>query len=116
MCRYARGMSNSVGAADRRTITFSARQLRRKFKHAADFGVPGPYNQTQATRFAQALRAHVEDRAMLVLRGTYRGAPVMHFVHPTTGLDVMCGADNAFISGWRLTPEQLTNVLTRGRL
>jgi len=67
-------------------------------------------------RFAQALRAHVEAQTTVVLQGTYRGEPVTHFVHPHTGLQVMRGADGAFVSGWRLTPEQLVNVLTRGSL
>jgi hypothetical protein len=51
-----------------------------------------------------------------MIQGTYRGAPVTHFVKPKTGLNVMRGADGAFVSGWRLTLDQLANVLTRGGL
>jgi Colicin D len=105
-----------VNTAGQRTITFAARQLQRKFKHAADFGVTGPYNRARASRFEEALRAHVEDQTTMALEGTYRSEPVTHFVNPQTGLTVMRAADGAFVSGWRLTPDQLANVLTRGSL
>jgi hypothetical protein len=105
-----------VSAADPRTITFATRQLQRKFKHAADFGVTGKYSRQQATRFKQAMRAHVEDATTLVIPGTYRGEPVTHFVNPQTGLNVMRDAQAAFVSGWHLTPVQLANVLIRRSL
>jgi Colicin D len=105
-----------VSAAAPRAITFAARQLQRKFKHAADFGVTGMYSRQQATRFEQAMRAHVEDETTLVIPGTYRGEPVTHFVNPQTGLNIMRDAQDAFVSGWRLTPVQLANVLTRRSL
>jgi hypothetical protein len=105
-----------VDATGQRTITISARQLQRKFKHAADFGVIGRYSRAQATQFEQALRAHVEDQATLMIPGSYRGEPVTHFVHSQTGLDVIRDADGVFVSAWRLTPEQLANVLSHGSL
>ena len=66
--------------------------------------------------FERAMRAHVEDETTVVIPGTYRGAPVTHFVNPQTGLNVMRDAQHAFVSGWRLTPAQLANVLSRGSL
>jgi Colicin D len=105
-----------VSVADPRTITFAARQLQRKFKHAADFGVTGKYGRQQAALFERALRTHVEDETTLMISGTYRGEPVTHFVNPQTGLNVMRDAQNVFVSGWRLTPVQLANVLARRSL
>jgi isocitrate lyase len=105
-----------VSTADPRTITFAARQLQRKFKHAADFGVTEKYSRQQATVFERAMRAHVEDETTLVILGTYRGEPATHFVNPQTGLNVMRDAQDAFVSGWRLTPVQLANLLTRRSL
>jgi Colicin D len=105
-----------VNQAGQRTITFAARQVQRKFKHAADFGVMGPYSRARAMQFAQAMRAHVEAQTTVVRQGTYRGEPVTHFVNPHTGLNVIRGAHGTFVSGWRLMPDQLANVLTRGRL
>ena len=66
--------------------------------------------------FERAMRAHVEDETTEVIPGTYRGEPVTHFVNPQTGLNVMRDAQHAFVSGWRLTPGQLANVLSRGSL
>jgi Colicin D len=105
-----------VSAADPRTITFSARQLQRKFKHAADFGVMEKYSRQQATMFERAIRAHVEDETTLMIPGTYRGEPVTHFVNPQTGLNVMRDTQGAFVAGWRLTLVQLANVLVRRSL
>jgi hypothetical protein len=105
-----------VSAADPRTITFATRQLQRKFKHAAAFGVRGKYSRQQATMFERAMRAHVEDETTLMIPGTYRGEPVTHFVNPQTRLNVMRDAQNAFVSGWSLTPVQLANVLKRRSL
>jgi len=102
-----------VNIPGQRTIACSTRQLQKKFKHAADFGVTGPYTRARATRFEQALRAHVENQMTVVIQGTYRGELVTHFVNPQTGLHVMRGADGAFVSGWCLTTDQLANVLAR---
>jgi hypothetical protein len=105
-----------VSAAAPRTITFAARQLQRKFKHAVDFGVTAKYSRQQATLFERAMRAYVEDKMTLVIPGTYRGEPVTHFVNPQTRLNVMRDAQDAFVSGWRLSPVHLANVLTRRSL
>jgi hypothetical protein len=90
--------------------------VKRKFNHEADFGVMGRYNQTRATQFEQALRSHVEDPTTIVIQGTYCGASVTHFVNPQMGLNVIRDADGAFVSAWRLTRNQLANVLSRGSL
>ena len=105
-----------MSAATPRTITFDPRQLQRKFKHAVDFGVMGKYSRQQATMFERAIHAHVEDETTLMIPGMYRGESVTHFVNPQTGLNVMRDMQGAFVSGWRLTLVQLTNVLVRGSL
>jgi RHS repeat-associated protein len=106
----------SAGAAANRIVNFSTQQLQSKFKHASAFGVNGPWNKANAAAFESALQSHVDDAATLVIQGTYHQMPVTHFVNPTTGLNVMKGADDAFISAFRLGTEQLKNVLTRGSL
>lgn len=104
------------GAAEDRTLSFSSRQLQSKFRHAVDFGVAGHYNLVNTARFEQALRAHVADQATLMIDGTYRDEQVTHFVNPNTGVNVIRDAHGSFMSGWRLNPLQLHNVLTRGML
>ena len=106
----------AVSTAEPRTITFDPRQLQRKFKHAGDFGVMGKHSRQQATMFERAIRAHVEDETTRMIPGTYRGEPVTHFVNPQTGVNVIRDVQNAFVSGWCLTPAQLVHVLTRGSL
>ena len=87
-----------MSTVDPRTITFSAQQLQRKFKHAADFSVMGKYSRQQATMFEGAIHAHVEDETTLMIPGMYRGEPVTHFVNPQTGLNVMRDTQGAFVS------------------
>jgi hypothetical protein len=106
----------SVGAAANRVVNFGGRQLQSKFGHAVDFGISGPWNKGAAEAFEAALQSHVDDAATMIIKGTYRGQEVVHFVNPSTGLNVMKGIDDAFISGWRLSAEQLQNVLARGSL
>jgi hypothetical protein len=66
--------------------------------------------------FERAMRAHVDDETTLMIPGTYRGDQATHFVNPQTGLNVMRDAQDAFVSGWRLTPAQLANLLSRKSL
>jgi Colicin D len=108
--------SRSIGAAVNRTISFSERQVQRKFKHAADFGITGNYSRANAAKFQQVLEAHVSDPATQVIQGTYHGQDVTHFFNPNTGLTVIRGTDGAFISGWRLSSDQVMYLSTRGSL
>lgn len=43
--------------------------------------------------------------------GTYRGRDVYHYYDPRTNLNVMVDRNtNKFISGWRLSDEQIINM------
>lgn len=98
------------------TINFDARQLQRKYKHAKDFGVQGNFNPANAQKFEQALTEHVGSSSARIISGTYHGQPVTHYVDPKTGLNVMKDSNGQFVSGWKLNPAQLQNVIARGRL
>jgi colicin D len=91
-------------------------QLQAKFKLAEDFGVKGNWNKATAPEFDQAVQNHVSDPATQTINGTCRGQSVVHDVNPQTGLNVMTDPAGKFISGWKLNPQQLQNVLTRGSL
>lgn len=101
---------------DGKTGGGSETQLQAKFKHARDFGVEGSWNKANAKKFADAIEQHVTDPGTRAIQGTYRGSPVVHHVNPSTGLNVMKDSAGNFISGWKLNPAQLQNVLTRGSL
>jgi RHS repeat-associated protein len=111
------GLDNPiVGAAAGPVMNFAAKQLQKKFKHANDFGVSGNYNSANASKFQKAIEDHLANADTKVINGTYRGQSVTHYVNPNTGLNVMKDASGNFLSGWKLNPSQLTNVLTRGKL
>ncbi|MBN1569212.1 MAG: hypothetical protein JXA73_15285 [Acidobacteria bacterium] len=58
----------------------------------------------------------VNSPSTMKIVGTYRGKPVIHYVDPETGLNVITDPAGKYISGWKLNAEQLKNVLTRGSL
>jgi hypothetical protein len=99
-------------------INFEYDQLLAKFdKHAADFGVIGTSTRSNIARFQAAMEQHIADPATRVIQGTYRKTiPVTHYVNPNNGLNVMKDAAGNYLSGWKLNPTQLMNVLTSGSL
>ncbi|WP_366665108.1 colicin D domain-containing protein [Microcoleus sp. bin48.metabat.b7b8b9.023] len=44
------------------------RQIQKKFKHAADFGISGNYNLQTAAAFAEAIQTHVQKQECRKLR------------------------------------------------
>ncbi|MFC8831527.1 colicin D domain-containing protein [Streptomyces sp. NPDC057137] len=98
-------------------IAIDAVQLKKKYnKHAADFGLPKNYNFKNGEKWADVIREHVNSSETFRLGGTYRGDDVVHHLNPSTGLNVMHTVNGQFISGWKLNPQQLNNVLMRGSL
>lgn len=91
-------------------------QLASKFKHAKDFGVAGNYSKANAAQFSRAIHQHVNSPGVRAIQGTYHKQPVTHYLDPSTGLNVMADQAGTFISGWKLSPGQLQNVLTHGGL
>jgi len=70
-----------MGPSD--AIRFPPNQLRRKFKHARNFGIAAiAWTPQSEALFEQAIRAHVAAVATRTILGTYRGKPVTHFVNP----------------------------------
>ena len=99
-----------------RHISFDRRQLQHEFKHAEDFGVFGNQNNQTLAAFEKAIIDHVNSSSIRVIPGTYRGKPVVHYVDPSTGLNVFRNSLGDFWGAWKLSPEQLANVTTRGSL
>ena len=85
-------------------------------EHGADFGITGPNNSATREAFRQAILMHLNSTGTKRIVGTYRSMPAIHYVNATTGLDVFTYPDGRFWAGWRLSPDQLTNVLSRGSL
>jgi hypothetical protein len=111
----ATGVAAETAPEASNVLIAAPRQLQAKFKHAADFGVSGNYSKAKASEFSAALFDHINAAGTSSIRGTYRGDAVTHFVDPTTGLNVI-SREGMFVSGWKLNPDQLANVLRSGSL
>ena len=105
-----------VGRGSSRILNTTAKQLQSKFKHATDFGLKGNWNKTAAGKFNSAINQHINSSGVRVINGTYRGQPAIHYLNPSTRLNVISTPQGQFWSGWRLTPTQLRNVVKHGGL
>lgn len=54
-------------------INITLKQLQKKFKHAADFGVSGNYSPANAAKFQAAIQQHLVNPTTQVITGIYRG-------------------------------------------
>ncbi len=99
-------------------MSFDDRQLQSAMsQHGPDIGSPKASGTPQQRMdYMSALVEHVDDAATQEISGTFRGNPVIHFVNPRSGFNLMTNRDRGFISAWQLNPTQLLNVLTRGSL
>ena len=86
-------------------------------KHAADCGVTGRWNATNAALFEGVLHHHVNDPSMRVIVGTHRGVKaVTHYYDPATNRNVMVDMAGELESAWRLSPLQVAHLLTMGNV
>lgn len=106
--------TNSAPTSD--VLLNSSKQLQAKFKHAGDFGVAGNYSKANAAKYSAALNQHITSASVTKISGTHRGNPVTHYLDPSTGLNVIVDPSGVFVSGWKLNPAQLQNVLKHGGL
>src|SRR5690606_20859124 len=114
---FSKGRSSKVAAKTGSNVLLNtSRQLQAKFKHAGDFGVVGNYSKANASKFSSAINQHINSAGVQTINGTYRGQSVIHYVNPNTGLNVISSPTGQFISGWKLNPAQLQNVLKHGGL
>jgi len=95
-------------------LLVSERQIQKKFKHAADFGISGNYNLQTAAAFAAAIQTHVQKQGVQEIAGTYRRQPVKHYFDPATNLNVIVDAGDNFISGWKLNSAQIAELSATG--
>ena len=114
-CDFAPG-SLDASKSTSKIVNTTQKQLQKKFKHASDFGVTGNYSKANAKKFNSAVNQHLNAPGTRPIQGTYRGDPVTHHLDPNTGLNVITDQSGNFVSGWRLGPEQLQNVLQHGGL
>ena len=94
---------------------FENKQLQKKFKHASQFGVLGNCSSTTLRLFREELIKHM--KANTACFGHYRNKPVYHYYDPNTKLNVMVDfITGEFISGWKLSKEQVEHMELNGRI
>ena len=104
-----------AGTASSGSVYFDAAQIQSKFGHAADFGITGNYSESNALNYANALSNHIDNAQVIV--GTYRGnIPVTHYYNAGVRTNVTVDSVGNFISGWRLDPAQIINLLNSGNV
>lgn len=112
-----RATGESPPLIDEVPLQTDLRQIEEKYsQHAEDFGVTDPRGRAGFGNFDRALKQFVDDPATMHIQGTFRGQPAILNYNPDSGLCVIQKPDGTFISGWKLSPEQTHNVLTRGSL
>ena len=113
------GLGGRAGGTDSTApeLKINRKQIEKKYdRHARDFGVDKPRSKESFDEFEAAVRDFVQRPDLDRMPGTYRGQSVYFNVDKNTGLFVMQKPNGEFLSGWRLNPDQLTNVLTRAKL
>jgi RHS repeat-associated protein len=108
----------AIGAAEEGLpeLSTDTAQLEAKFKHAADFGITEPRGVAGFKAFGKAIDTFVSDPATVRVMGTYHGDPAILNYNPSTAQVVVQAPDGSFITGWRMSPAQLWNVIERGSL
>ncbi len=98
-------------------LSMTRAQVEKKFdKHATDFGVMEPRGRAGFDAFDRVVHESVNDPATLHIGGTYRGDPAIVNYNPNSGLAVIQKPTGEFVSGWKLDPDQVRNLLERGAL
>jgi len=103
-----------TGKRSSSVLKFSTRQLQRKFKHAHYFGIAGNYNKVNAAKFSSAINKHINASGVKKIKGTLHGKPVIHYLNPKTGLNVVSSRSGTFITGYKISSKQIKHVLKHG--
>jgi Colicin D len=97
-------------------MNFDPRQVQSKFKHAKDFGIEGFYTQGRGIQFKAAMETHLASPTIQPIIGTYRRVAVIHWFDSATNLNLISDLGDNFISGWKLSLDQVIAVTTTGKL
>jgi hypothetical protein len=103
-------------AAKTPKLSMSRRQIEDKFKHAPAFGVIAPKGAAGYDDFAATIERFVNDPSTTRVFGEYHKMPAVLNYNATTRLVVIQLPDGTFVSGWRMSEDQLWNVVERRSL
>ncbi len=99
-------------------IIISKDQIKKKYKHARDLGLPKSYNLQTTKLFKIAIENHLQSSTTKVRRGTFRKKrSVFHYFDPQTALNVMFDEKTGdFVSCWRLNESQIKALIETGNI
>ena len=97
-------------------LNYPPKQLQKKFKHAADFGISGNWNSQAAGTFQDVLQRFAHDPTNVMKSGTYHGEPATLIYNTGSNLCEVLRPDGTFWTAFRLGDEQLKNVIEGGSL
>ena len=79
------------------------------------FGIKNNFNPTNRNLYQEKLIKHIKSTHPYL--GTYRKKDVYYYYDPTTNLNLIVDRNtNKFISGWRLSAQQITNMINNGNI
>ena len=117
--RIGRAANTARGAsrAHSTVLVRSPRNLQKFFgKHGGDFGLKGSWNPARAADASRAIHRHINGPGVRVIHGHYRGTGATHYLNPTSRLNVVADRAGNFVTGYRLGPAQLDDLLVKGHL
>ena len=95
---------------------FTTKKLQHEFKHASDYGITGNWNNINKAAFENAIKNQINS-VKNPISGTYRGnTEVYHFYDAKTGLNIMIDKSGNFVGGWKLSADQIANLLRSGNI
>lgn len=97
-------------------VKFDKTQIKKKFKHSPDFNIKGSPSSGQIASYQDKLQQHVNSEKIVIIAGTYRKAPVVHYLDPESKVNVIADTNGRFVNGWKLNDAQFENVKSRGSL
>jgi hypothetical protein len=99
-------------------VIMEDKQVQIKFKHAKVFGVTRNLCRDSIEEYKNRMIDHMKDPSTIIKDGTFKKTiEVTHYFNQDTSLNVMVRKDdNTFISGWKLSKDQLENLKNRGAL
>jgi len=101
-----------------RSLLSTAKDLQKFFtKHGSDFGLSGNWNPTRIIDASRVLNQHINSAGVKVIQGAYHGATgFTHYLDVSTRLNVVVNSAGYYVTAYRLSPEQLSDVLTKQHL
>jgi len=101
-------------------VTFEPRQVQKKYEdHAGAFGVTGNNNPANRKKFQDAMQALIDAPGTKKKDGVYTrptNQDVTFYYDTTSKLMVMTTRDGKYVSGWKLSDQQLEHIEKDGKL